>query len=144
MQMSANGLKALMQREGVRLKAYQDQRGIWTIGVGHTSMAGPPSVFRGLTLTEAEVEAIFAHDVAKYATGVAEAINKPATQSQFDAMTSLCYNIGVGGFTGSTVVHKFNLGEVQGAADAFLMWEKPSSLVSRRVAERKQFLGESK
>lgn len=141
MQMSANGLKALMQREGVRLKAYQDQRGIWTIGVGHTSMAGPPTVLKGLALTEAEVEAIFARDVQKYATGVNEAIKKTPTQNQFDAMVSLCYNIGVGGFTGSTVVHRFNLGDYKGAADAFLMWEKPASLASRRVAERKQFLG---
>lgn len=142
MQMSANGLKALMQREAVRLKAYQDQRGIWTIGVGHTSMAGPPSVFRGLTLTEAEVEALFAHDILTYTNGVSAALKRPATQSQFDAMGSLTYNIGVHGFTGSTVVHKFNLGDIKGAADAFLMWEQPASLASRRIAERKQFLGE--
>lgn len=141
MEMSVNGLKALMQREGVRLKAYQDQRGIWTIGVGHTSMAGPPSVFRGTTLTEAEVEEVFARDVKKYAAGVLAAIKKSASQSQFDAMVSLCYNIGIGGFTGSTVAHKFNLGDIKGAADAFLMWEKPASLTSRRIAERKQFLG---
>lgn len=144
MEMSANGLKALMQREGVRLKAYQDQRGIWTIGVGHTSMAGPPSVFRGSTLTEQEAEDLFARDVQKYTTGVNDAIKKTPNQNQFDAMVSLCYNIGVGGFTGSSVVHRYNLGDYQGAADAFLMWEKPASLVSRRIAERKQFLGATK
>lgn len=141
MQISDAGLKALMAREGVRLKAYQDVRGIWTIGVGHTSAAGHPSVFQGLTITQAEAESIFAADVRKYAAGVTEAIKWPATQCQYDAMVSLCYNIGVGGFTGSTVVHKFNLGNIQGAADAFRMWEKPSVLASRRESERKQFLG---
>lgn len=130
-----------MGREGVRLKAYQDVRGIWTIGVGHTSAAGPPSVFQGLTIPQEEAEIIFARDVRQYEVGVTAVLKLPATQWQFDAMGSLCYNIGVGGFAGSTVVHKFNLGDIKGAANAFLMWERPAVLRARREAERLQFLG---
>lgn len=143
MNISTTGLRLLMVREGVRLKAYQDQEGIWTIGVGHTSMAGPPHVYNGLVLTYEQVQNLFMNDVQKYVTGVNSALRRTANQCQFDAMTSLCYNIGVGGFTGSTVVHKFNLGDINGAANAFLMWEHPASLATRRQSERRQFLGET-
>ena len=33
---SANGRTMIETFEGLRLEAYQDQRGIWTIGYGHT------------------------------------------------------------------------------------------------------------
>ena len=36
MNISANGIKLIQQFEGLRLKAYQDAVGVWTIGYGHT------------------------------------------------------------------------------------------------------------
>jgi lysozyme len=58
-------------------------------------------------------------------------------------MVSLAFNIGAGGFTTSTVDCKFNTGDVRGAADAFLIWEIPAVLKSRRETERAQFLSAS-
>lgn len=140
MKMSDRGRAALIQREGVRLKAYRDSVGILTIGVGHTSMAGPPRVTPGLTITRAECDAIFARDLVKYERTVNAAVTVPVSQNAFDAMVSLCYNIGQGGFAKSSVVRRLNAGDKHGAADAFLMWVHPAALRGRREAERKQFL----
>jgi lysozyme len=141
MMMSPAGRQILMQREGVRLTAYQDERDIWTIGVGHTAFAGPPTPVAGMTITLQECDQIFARDLAQFEQAVNQAIVVPIPQNAFDACVSLCYNIGPKGFTGSTVVHKINLGDMEGAADAFLMWDRPPSLLSRRKSERAQFLG---
>ena len=43
---SPAGRTAIMQREGIRLRAYRDTRGLWTIGAGHC--AGAPRVTPGM------------------------------------------------------------------------------------------------
>jgi len=103
-------------------------------------MAGPPKVTPGLTITRAESEEIFIRDLKKYETTVNKAVKVPITQNQFDALTSLCFNIGQSAFAKSTVVRRLNQGDVQGAANAILMWSKQPELMPRRQAERAQFL----
>ena len=138
--MSPAGRDALMRREGCRLVAYLDSVGVPTIGIGHTGRAGPPSVTVGMTITQAEADAILARDLAPFEFAVNRAVTGPITVNQFDACVSLAFNIGVAGFAGSTVVHKLNAGDVGGAADAFLMWVRPPELRLRRDGERAQFL----
>lgn len=140
MSMSANGRHSLELREGKELKAYRDTKGVLTIGIGHTSMAGPPEVTPDLVITDAECDAIFARDLAKYEATVNKALNRPIPQDSFDACVSLCYNIGQGGFAGSTVVRRINEGDLKGAAEAFLLWDKPPEIIPRRKSERQQFL----
>jgi len=67
-------------------------------------------------------------------------VKYPISQHAFDACVSLAFNIGTNGFMGSTVVHKINEGDMAGAADAFLMWDRPPDLIRRRQAERAQFM----
>lgn len=138
---SPAGRAAIIQREGLRLKAYQDTVGVWTIGCGHTGRASPPPVHGGMTITNAQADAFLASDLAPIEAAVSQAIKRPITQNEFDACVSLAFNIGASGFIGSTVVHKINaFGDMQAAADAFLLWEKPPELKSRREGERAQFL----
>jgi lysozyme len=118
MNTSPAGRKVLVQREGRRLKAYRDSVDVWTIGVGHTSAAGPPKVVPGLTITEAECDAIFSRDLAAFAASVEAAVKVPLAQHEFDALVSFCYNIGQAGFARSTVVRRLNAGDRRGAADA--------------------------
>lgn len=148
MKVSPEGRKVIEQREGSRTHAYQDSVGIWTIGVGHTSMAGPPVVKPGMIISEAEIDTILARDLDRFERAVTSLITVPMKQNQFDAMVSLAFNIGEGkrGFAGSSVVRRMNAGDTQGAADAFLMWNKAGGkvlkgLTTRRQAERNQFLG---
>lgn len=57
----------LIRDEGIRLEAYQDSVGLWTIGIGH--LLGPSKRIK--TITEAECDALFAWDVM-LAEGVAD------------------------------------------------------------------------
>jgi lysozyme len=141
MQMSERGLEVLKEREGCKLTAYYDSVGVLTIGVGHTSAAGPPEVTPGLTITEEEAEEILDRDLDQYEQAVSEAVTADMTQCQFDAYTSLCFNIGPGAFADSTTVERFNMGEIEEAAEAILYWNKPPEIIPRRQGEFVQFLG---
>lgn len=137
---STRGRHAIALREGVRLKCYRDTRGIPTIGVGHTSAAGPPTVDDGMVITMAECDAILARDLRHTEDAVNAAIRVTVSQNAFDACVSLAFNIGPGGFHGSSVVRHINAKDIPGAAEAFLMWDKPPELLGRRKGEQAQFL----
>lgn len=142
------GIELIKAWEGLRTTAYQDSVGVWTIGYGHTSMAGDPKVVPGMKITPDQATAILANDLQTYESAVQLALKRTATGNQFAAMVSLCFNVGPGNFLKSSVLTRFNAGDMQGAADAFLMWNKAGGkvlqgLVNRREAERKLFLAAS-
>ena len=141
MRTSAAGRKAIEQREGVRLNAYLDSVGVWTIGVGHAATSGVEPIPRnGMKITVQQADDLLSIDLARYEEAINQSVKVPLTQNQFDACLSLCFNIGQRGFMHSTVVARLNRKDYRGAADAFLMWQHPPELRSRRDAERKQFL----
>lgn len=146
MKVSKAGIDFLKKEEGVRTKAYRDSVGVWTIGVGHTAAAGPPAPKSGMVITMQEVDEILARDLVKYENAVLKAVKVPLTQNQFDALVSLCFNIGPGAFAGSTVVKRLNAKDYVGAAEAMLMWKKagndPDLLLPRRKREKALFLTE--
>jgi len=138
--LSAIGIEALVGREALKTKAYLDSVGIWTIGVGHTAAAGAPIPYKGLTITRDEALAIFARDLQAYEDAVRDAIKVPLADHQFDALGSICFNIGQGGFKGSTFVKRINAGApASEIRAAILAWRKPAEIISRRTAEADQF-----
>ena len=139
---SAAGRAALTQREGCRLTAYLDTVGVPTIGVGHSANAPtPPAVRAGMTITAAEADEILSRDLVVFEKAVNAAdLKGRLSQNAFDASVSLCFNIGIGAFGKSTVARLIASGDMAGAADAFLLWNKPAVLEGRRKAERAQFL----
>ncbi len=139
MDLSAIGKAVLIAREGRRLHAYRDSVGVWTIGIGHTSAAGPPLVTPGLVLTPAECDAVFDRDVVRFVAAVRAAVTRPLPQHGFDALVSLCFNIGPAAFGHSTLVRRLNAGDDDGAAQAMMMWDRPAALIPRRGAEQDQF-----
>jgi lysozyme len=138
MDLSPIGRAALKAREGERLTAYRDSVNILTIGVGITTASGLITVTPGLTITAAQSDALFAKAVEKYVAPVRAALAKPVPQPFFDAAVSLCYNIGPANFAHSSVVRLANAGNLPAAIEAFLMWNKPAAIVSRRQGERDQ------
>ncbi|MBY0300055.1 MAG: lysozyme [Methylobacterium sp.] len=140
MDLSPIGRAALKAREGERLTAYKDSVGIWTIGVGITSASGLIAVTPGLTITAAQSDALFARAVERYAAPVRQALTRPCTQEQFDALVSICFNIGPAAFARATFLRRFNAGDVPGCAAAILAWNKPAEILPRRRAEHDQFL----
>ncbi|MBX9934448.1 MAG: glycoside hydrolase family protein [Methylobacterium sp.] len=140
MDFTSIGRAVLIAREGRRLSAYRDSVGIWTIGIGHTSAAGPPEVTPGLRLSAADCDAIFRRDVARYAETVRGAVPADLPDHAFDALVSLCFNIGQPAFLRSTIVERLKCGDRDGAAAAILMWNRPSEVIPRRQAEFDQFV----
>ena len=112
------GLKLIKESEGLHLHAYVDT-GQWLIGYGHAEGAHP-----GAWITAARAEQLLHADLAICEHAVAGSLTRQATPNQFSAMVSLCYNIGAQRFAASTMVRRFNDGNVEGAADAFLDWTK--------------------
>lgn len=139
MDLSSIGEAVLIAREGRRLKAYRDSVGVWTIGIGVTTVAGRP-VTPGMTITSAECDRLFAVTVARYVAAVNRGLKVPVPQHVFDALVSVCYNIGIAGFLGSTFLKRINAGDTAGARDAILMWRKPAAIVTRRQAEAEQIV----
>lgn len=143
---SADGLAILRYFESCRLEAYWDADGkVWTIGWGDTG----PDVVKGLRITQAEADQRLQRRLAhEFVPGVLNALTRPATQAQLDAMVDLAYNIGVEAFQDSTLVRLFNAGDQPGAAEQFLRWNKSGGKVllglrRRRAADRARFLDAS-
>lgn len=135
------GLKLIQRFEGVRLTAYRDVVGVLTIGFGHTG----PDVTEGLTITQEQAEDLLRRDVKRFEQGVESLVARPASPPQFDAMVSLAFNIGLNAFKESTVLKRFNAGDIHGAAEAFILWIKGKGviyegLVRRRAAEIVRFM----
>lgn len=144
MKISDNGLKLLQQFEGFRAKAYQCSAGIWTIGWGHTSAAGLPKVYKGMTTDKAGALAMLKRDLVQYEQAVIKNVKCSLTQNEFDALVSFCYNVGVHGFAASSVVRYLNTGRKDQVGAGFAMWVKAGGktvkgLVNRRAAETKLF-----
>ena len=141
--MSNEGLLVLRNFEGLRLKAYRDPVGIWTIGYGYTG----PDVHEGLVWSQAQADKALRDRLSReFVPGVLAVITRSMRQCELDAMVDLAYNIGVAAFQGSTLVRKFNAGDAAGAADEFLRWDKAGGksllgLRRRRAADRALFLG---
>ena len=58
---------------------------------------------------------------------------------------SFAFNVGLGNLQRSSIRMRYNRGDIEGAADAFLMWTKAAGrvlpgLVKRRQDERAMFL----
>lgn len=138
--LSKQGMEVLFDREGLELDAYLDERGILTIGVGHTSAAGPPRVMQGMTITREEAEKIFRQDAQRFRRECAKALHIPLHQHEFDALASFLFNVGSTNFLGSTALKRLNKGDYAGGAEAMLWWDKPSGVVTRRRGEYEQFL----
>jgi lysozyme len=140
----------LQQFEGFRASPYLDSVGIPTIGYGCISYPGGDPVHMGdPAITPAQGIQFLNYQLGLKSQAVAPMLQKPATPRQAAAMLSLAYNIGTGAFGSSSVLRSFNAGDVAGAADAFLLWDKGTvdgqlvvipGLLNRRHAERTVFL----
>jgi lysozyme len=145
MKLSQAGLDLIKRFEGCKLKAYQDAVGIWTIGYGHTG----PNVHDGLTITQKQADDILAQDVGRFASGVAANVRVSLTQSEFDALVSFAFNVGLGAFKTSTLLRLLNDNADRNVvASQFLRWNKAGDkvlegLTKRRNAEKALFLSKA-
>jgi lysozyme len=148
MKMTVEGLTLIKRFEGLRLDAYRDAVGVWTIGYGHTSMAGAPEVQAGLRISEADAHEILARDVDAFVRGVRNTVTVELSDTQFSALVSFAFNVGLGGFKRSSVLTAVNSGDFDAVPRRLNLWTKAGGrvlpgLVRRRSAEGALFMSEN-
>lgn len=144
MHISPRGIDLICAFEGLRLKAYDDGIGVWTIGFGTTVYPNRIKVKKGDRCTEAQAKSYMAYDLKQFERAISSAVTVHINQNQFDALVSLAYNIGVNAFNQSTLIKKLNCADDRAAADQFDVWvnaggKRMQGLVNRRKVEKKLF-----
>ncbi len=140
MKTSDKGIALIKAHEGLRLNAYLCPANVWTIGFGHTSAAGAPSVAKGMKITREEADAILRQDLRAFEQGVTRRVKVGLSQSQFDALVSFAFNVGLGAFERSTLLRKLNAGRYGDVPAELMKWTKGGGrelpgLVNRRREE---------
>lgn len=95
MNLGAKGEQLIKHFEQCRLTAYQDSKGIWTIGWGNTRYIDDSPVKKGDVIKQDDADELFlvivkgfVNDVNKLTKGVV------LKQTQFDALVCFAYNVG--------------------------------------------------
>lgn len=149
MKTSEDGKRRIKRHEALRLTAYLCPAGVPTIGYGVTDGVTFDDVKRGRTCTKDEAEQLFTKSLKRFENHVDFCCTVKPNQNQFDAMVSLAYNIGIAGFSKSTVLKAHNRGDTASASRAFGLWNKSTirgklqvmpGLVTRRAQEAALYL----
>jgi lysozyme len=109
MKLNNDGYLLICEFEGLSLKPYLCPAKIPTIGYGNTYYPDGKRV----TLLDKEITKLQAFDMFKviadkFASKVSKLVTSPLNQTQFNALVSLAYNIGIGNFQSSTLLKKVN------------------------------------
>lgn len=130
----------IQQFEGLRLRSYQCQAGVWTIGYGHTQ-----GVYQGMAITRQQAEEYLKADVAT-TEHIINIRHLDLNQNQFDALVSLVFNIGPVQFAQSTLLKKIQANPNDPTIpDEIRRWiyvnKQPSEgLIRRRDQEAKLYI----
>lgn len=123
--------------EGVRTVAYRDVVGIPTVCFGETR-----GVKMGDRYTLEECRVMLGEGVKQFEAGMRACLTNPDAipDKPYAAMISVTYNIGYGpkGFCGSSMARRLNAGDIRGACDALLAWNKAGGRVVAGLTNRRQ------
>ncbi|UTC28363.1 lysozyme [Brevundimonas phage vB_BpoS-Gurke] len=133
MQISPEGLKLIQSTEQFEPEVYYCSAHVATVGWGHalTTPTGQiidydifgrarsdelarqamHRMFGKQRITVAEADALLTQDLARYVAEVNRVADARTYQCEFDAMVSMCFNIGVSGFRTSAVARLHAAGE---------------------------------
>lgn len=140
MEYSKTGLQLTERFESLRLVAYKDLVGVWTIGWGHTG----PDVVEGMTITREQADDLLMQDTQTAVEVVNRLVTVTLTQGEFDALVDFVFNLGETKFAPSTLLRRLNEGDYQGAAEQFHLWDhaggkEVAGLLRRRLDETTEF-----
>lgn len=142
--MDSKGIDFLADEEGLRLKPYLDAKGIPTIGIGCTfyengarvKMTDPP-------ITKERALSLFKNIRDLFEMTVWSVTRDDISQNQFNALVSICFNIGIAGLKGSTLLRLVNKNPNDPAiTEAFKAWRNSGGkpiLLGRRIREAKLY-----
>lgn len=151
MRCSPAGLALIHGFEQLRLTSYADpgsKNGLpVTCGWGTTRDEDGGPIPLGAQWTAAKADRLFARDLSTFEMGVNALLGGAATtQSQFDALVSFAYNVGLDidddtkaeGLGDSTLLRKHKLGDHSGASGEFAKWNKNDGAVMRGLTRRRE------
>jgi lysozyme len=136
----------IKSREGLKLTAYQDSAGIWTIGYCTIIYEDYTPVKKGDVITRQKADQLIEGEISSKSAKVNAALAAVAvSQNQFDALVSFAYNVGTGALLSSTLLKlvKANPADPK-IRGAFMVWNKAhvngklvaiQGLTNRRAAE---------
>ena len=158
MKTSDTGIHLIKYFEGVRYKPYMCSGNVWTIGCGHALY--PRQLVMNLVdrakfdlkpednriWTKEEVDGLLKYDLQRFELGVLRLLGTvQPTQSEFDALVSFSFNLGLGTFQRSTVRSAFIRGDKTRAGEVLLKYCRAGGRVlkglqRRRMAENSMFM----
>lgn len=109
----------IAQSEGLETVAYLCPAGVWTIGWGETDGVHP-----GDKCTKEQADQWLLEDLQDRTQQILKLCKVEPSPNELGALTSLAYNIGMGGLAKSTVLRQHNAGNKQAASRAFGLWNK--------------------
>ena len=138
---STAGVDLLTHFEGLRLEAYQDSVGVWTIGYGHTKGVTP-----SMKITESQANNLLKTELIEYQNYINEMVEVKLSQCQFDALVCWVYNLGPTNFKSSTLLTLLNQEVKFQIPEQIRRWNRAGGkvlkgLVRRREAEALMFAG---
>lgn len=146
MKLSPEGLRFLKKKEGVRYQVYDDGAGYLTVGVGHKLT---PEELKQFKLDDHVAESFIDTWLKKDVEFAERCVNSWVTiklsQTGFDMLVSLVFNIGCEAFKKSSLLRRLNRGEIVEASEEFKKWvfsnkKRMAGLVARRAEESHNFL----
>jgi lysozyme len=141
-----NGYKLIQGFEGLSLVPYLCKAKVATIGYGNVFYpSGIKVTMQDKPISLATASWMFRTIADRFAVDVDKLIKANLNQNQFNAITSLAYNIGIGALAKSTLLKKVNINPSDPTIAAeFAKWNKVSGkvvngLTKRRAVEAKLY-----
>ncbi len=135
MKISEKGRELIKDYEKLRLFTYlPTPEDVPTIGWGHTGK----DVSAGRQITIAQAEDLLTHDCLTVETCLNTAVDIPLTQNQFDALGSLVFNVGVGGFLRSNLRIAINTHDIERIRNNWLDWDHQGGKVLEGLKTRRE------
>jgi lysozyme len=150
MKTSATGIDLIKYFEGVRYRPYMCSGNVWTIGCGHALY--PRQLVMNLAnrkeyklkpednrvWTKEEVDGLLKYDLQRFELGVLRLLGSvQPRQSEFDALVSFSFNLGLGTFQRSTVRSAFIRGDKTRAGEVLLKYCRAGGKVLKGLQRRR-------
>jgi lysozyme len=140
MKTSEEGIALIKAFEGVVKKPYRCPAGYWTVGVGHLITRDfelPDSWNR--SMGDDEINDLLRKDLLKFENGVLRLLHPvQPSQSEFDALVSFSFNLGLGCFQRSTVRSAFIRGDKKRSGEVLLKYRRAGGRILQGLVRRRQ------
>jgi lysozyme len=140
MRVSDEGIKLIKHFEGVHKKPYICPAGYWTVGVGHLiSRNAELPIEWDRVLSPGEIDDLLRKDLRRFELGVLRMLGTvQPSQSEFDALVSFSFNLGLGCFQRSTVRSAFIRGDKKRSGEVLLKYRRAGGRILQGLVRRRQ------